>query len=235
MNEQPILVLLPGFDGSGRLYVRFCEQFSDIKTIILTYPPDKALTYNELCEHLESQLPDDRFVLFGESFGGPLAMLLSEKAGPKLAGIILCVTFIKNPRPYLTKIIRPILRPNHLQRGIPRWYVRTFLLNGNEDEFLMNMIMSANHGLTADVIYTRLREIADIDVTHIVKECDLPILYLRATRDRLVYKNSMELIQKYGQNVQAIEYDSPHMLLNTHPKKVASKIRQFVKEVSART
>ena len=230
MNEQPSLVLLPGFDGSGRLHTRLCEQLPDIETTVLSYPPDEPLTYAELCDRLKDQLPEKRYIILGESFGGPLAMFLSEKAGPELVGIILCVTFIKNPLPFLTKFVRPILRPNHLHRGVPRWYIKNFLLSGIEDESLINTIKLANHGLTPEVIYSRLREIADVDATEIVKKCELPILYLRATRDRLVYKNSMELIQMCGQNVIIKEFDSPHMLLHTYPKEVATTIRQFVQQ-----
>ncbi|MEM7400565.1 MAG: alpha/beta fold hydrolase, partial [Pseudomonadota bacterium] len=94
---KPTLILLPGFDGSGRLFSPLHKALADsVDTIVLSYPADKVMTYYDLCHFLKDELPDTPYILLGESFGGPLALMLSRYADENLKGIILCVSFIKN-------------------------------------------------------------------------------------------------------------------------------------------
>jgi len=230
--EKPTLVLLPGFDGTGRLFSPLHKQLPEnVNIIVLSYSNDKPLTYSELCHLLKDQLPDSPYVLLGESFGGPLAMLLSQRADENLKGIILCATFIKNPQVLLTKLIRPFLKPKHLRKETPSLHIKTLLTNGISDTKLVRNIQAATRDLTREVYFSRLREIADIDVTDILKNCELPIIYLRASKDRLVYESSMKLIENAGQNVTVQKFDTPHMLLQTKPAQAAQIIKEFMSEV----
>jgi len=233
---KPTLVLLPGFDGSGRLFSPIHKELSDsVDTIVLSYPSDKVMTYSDLCHYLKDELPDTPYVLLGESFGGPLAMMLSTYADENLKGIILCVSFVKNPQVLLSRLIRPFLKPKHLQKETPAWHIRTMLMNGVSDAKLIRNIQAATAELSREVYFYRLREIADVDVTHILQKCELPILYLRAKKDRLVYESSMKLVEKFGKNVTVETFDAPHMLLQTQPKLASQSIKKFmshIKEVS---
>ena len=231
-NTKPTLVLLPGFDGTGRLFSPLHKQLADsVNTIVLSYPNDKSMTYSELCHSLKDELPDTPFVLLGESFGGPLAMLLSQRAGKNLKGIILCATFVKNPQVLLTKLIRPFLRPKHLRKETPYWYIKTLLTSGLSDATLIRNIQAATRELTPEVYFGRLKEIADVDVTDVLENCELPIIYLRASKDRLVYESSMRLIKKTGKNVTVQSFDAPHMLLQTKSEQAAQSIKEFLNEV----
>ncbi|MCZ6564733.1 MAG: alpha/beta hydrolase [Gammaproteobacteria bacterium] len=231
-NITPALVLLPGFDGTGRLFSPLHKQLMDsVNTIVLSYPNEKPMTYSELCHFLKDELPETPFVLLGESFGGPLAMLLSRRTGNNLKGIILCATFVKNPQVLLSKLIRPFLRPKHLRKETPSWYIKTLLTSGLSDTALIHNIQAATRELTREVYFSRLKEIADVDVTDILKNCELPILYLRASKDRLVYESSMRLIKKIGKNVTVQSFDAPHMLLQTKSEQAAQSIKKFLNEV----
>ena len=128
----PKLVLLPGFDGTGRLFSPICRELAEncscifctsaihggrsLNTIVLSYPNDKPMTYSDLCHYLKNELPNSPYVILGESFGGPLAMLLSTYADENLIGIILCVSFVKNPQVLLTKLIRPFFKTKTLTK-----------------------------------------------------------------------------------------------------------------------
>ncbi len=226
---KPTLVLLPGFDGTGRLFSPIHKELSDsVNTIVLSYPSNKVMTYSDLCHYLKDELPDLPYVILGESFGGPLAMMLSKYADENLKGIILCVSFVKNPQVFLSRLIRPFLKPKHLQKEIPAWHIRAMLVNGVSDAKLIRNIQTATAELTREVYFYRLREIADMDVTNILQKCELPILYLRAKNDRLVYESSMKLVEKIGKNVTVESFDAPHMLLQTQPEQAAQSIKQFL-------
>jgi len=229
---KPTLVLLPGFDGSGRLFSPIHKELSDsVNTIVLSYPGDKVMTYSDLSHYLKNELPDSPYVLLGESFGGPLAMMLSKYADENLKGIILCVSFVKNPQVLLSRLIRPFLKPKHLQKETPAWHIRMMLMNGVSDAKLIRNIQAATAELTREVYFYRLREIADVDVSDVLESCELPILYLRAKKDRLVYESSMKLVEKLGKNVTVETFDAPHMLLQTQPKLAAKSIKIFMKHI----
>ncbi len=227
------LVLLPGLDGTGRLFSPIHKELSDsVNTLVLSYPTDKVMTYSELCHHFKDELPVTPYVLLGESFGGPLALMLSQYADENLKGIILCASFVKNPQVLLSKLIRPFLKPKHLQKVTPAWHIKTMLINGVSDETLIHNIQAATAELTREVYFSRLREIADVDVTAILEDCELPILYLRASKDRLVYESSMKLIEKLGKNVTVEVFNAPHMLLQTKFKQAALTIKKFLHDVA---
>lgn len=232
---KPTLVLLPGFDGTGRLFSPLHKElFDSVNTIVLSYPSDKVMTYADLCHYLKDELPDSPYVILGESFGGPLAMMLSTYADENLKGIILCVSFVRNPQVLLSRLIRPFLKPKHLQKETPAWHIRTMLVNGVSDAKLIRNIQAATTELTREVYFYRLREIADVDVTNILQKCELPILYLRAKNDRLVYESSMKLVEKLGKYVTVEKFDTPHMLLQTQPNQAAKCIKNFLLEVIAK-
>lgn len=71
---------------------------------------------------------DEPFVLVGESFSGPIAISLAASSLPQLKGLVLCCTFVRNPRPLFSGLHRlvqflPVARlPVH---------VLSFLLLGN--------------------------------------------------------------------------------------------------------
>ena len=86
-----MLVLLPGLDGTGKLFSEILKALEGrVATLIVDYPKDVSLGYDEL-EVLKvrcAALPDDRpFVLLGESFSGPLAIRIAAHPPPGLCGL----------------------------------------------------------------------------------------------------------------------------------------------------
>ncbi len=103
-SSAPALVLLPGLDGTGILFNQFVEAIEPcVRTRrIVAYPPDEPLGYAELEALTREALPRDRpCVVLGESFSGPIAIRLAAERPPQVVGLILCVTFAKNPYPLL--------------------------------------------------------------------------------------------------------------------------------------
>ena len=79
------LLLLPGMDGTGRLFGPLAKALAPtIKPVAVSYPTDQPLGYNELLALIETSLPSDPFVVVGESFSGPLALMLAARRPPNL-------------------------------------------------------------------------------------------------------------------------------------------------------
>src|SRR3979490_2643495 len=102
-STAPAVVLLPGLDGTGKLFAEFAQHLRpSVDPIIVPYPKDQVLGYDELeALVLASLLSNRLFVLLGESFSGPIAIRIAARAPAGLVAVILCGTFAKNPFPWL--------------------------------------------------------------------------------------------------------------------------------------
>ena len=126
----PTLVLLPGLDGTGKLFADFLKALDlGVRTRVVPYPPDVPLGYDELEPLVRAALPaQGAFVLLGESFSGPLAIRIAARPPPGLTGLILCVTFASNPYPRLAWARR--LAAFIPLKSVPRW-IRAPLMWGS--------------------------------------------------------------------------------------------------------
>ena len=95
----PLLILLPGLDGTGILFADFVKAIDPcVDCLVLSYPKDQPMGYGDLDALVARSLPLSRpYVLLGESFAGPLALRIAARAPVGLVALILCVTFAKNP------------------------------------------------------------------------------------------------------------------------------------------
>jgi hypothetical protein len=101
------LVLLPGLDGTGELFAPFLDAMQGVDAQVISYPPDREMTYLEHEEYVRERLPrDGPFVLLGESFSGPIAISITACAPTNLRGLILCCSFAANPLPVFGSLSR---------------------------------------------------------------------------------------------------------------------------------
>ena len=118
------LVTLPGLDGSPFLQgtlPRSMQQLAGAQQLRhqqILYPPHQAMDYLALANWVLPQLPqDDDFVLLGESFAGPLALMLAGCghgayyiAPPSgLRGLVLVASFAQCAVPWARPFL-PMLR-----------------------------------------------------------------------------------------------------------------------------
>ena len=93
-KNVPTLVLLPGMDGSGLFFRDFIAALGpSVRTVVVAYPPDRALDYAALEAIAHQSIPADQpFILVGESFSGPIAIGLAALWPERLAGLVLTPT-----------------------------------------------------------------------------------------------------------------------------------------------
>ena len=91
MDAQPTLVVLPGLDGTGLLTTPLLDALTarGVPAQVLRYPQEGPQDYATLAARVRLQLPETPFVLLGESFAGPLAVLLAAQTPPALRGVVL--------------------------------------------------------------------------------------------------------------------------------------------------
>src|SRR5262252_4091570 len=227
------LVLLPGMDGTAGPRAEFVAALGpDIEPRIVTYPADRALGYAELETLARAALPQDRpFVLLGESFSGPIAISIAAASPPQLIGLALCVTFASNPRPALGALrwLLPLL-PFRLA---PIRLTGAFLLG----RFASAPLLAAMRSTLAEVSMATLKARTDavlrVDVRSTLARIRVPVLYLRASDDRLVPSRCADTIASAVAQTRIVDIKAPHLMLQVAPAAAAAAVRAFVETLTA--
>src|SRR5438105_3993436 len=88
-------------DGTGELFAPFVAALGrEFNVKVVAYPTAAPLGYDELESVARAALPaEGPYVILGESFSGPIAISLAASGSPGLKGLVLCCSFVSNPRP----------------------------------------------------------------------------------------------------------------------------------------
>ena len=233
-HATPLLVLLPGMDGTARLFQRFDAALraqTDIATQAIAYPA-APLDYAALEAFVRERLPRDRpFVVLAESFSGPLGAALRADPPPGMRALILCCSFVRNPRPLLAPL-RHLL--DLIPFGaLPGFALRQVLLTPYATPPLQAELAAALAQVPPSVLRQRLRAVLETDASPSFARGSLPVLYLRARHDRLVPPANALQILRQAAGTQLVDIDAPHMLLQAAPAAAADAVAAFLTGLSA--
>jgi pimeloyl-[acyl-carrier protein] methyl ester esterase len=224
-------VLLPGIDGTGRMFGPLMAQLPDwISPQVIAYPSQQVLSYAQLTDVVLPLLPVKApFILIAESFAGPLALLLSARAGDNLKAVVLCATFVSNPRPHLAKLAPLLLHERVLAHPPQKWMARLFVTGFDAPAAMLEQALEIHKHVSARVILQRLHEVIHIDVREILRTCRLPVLHLYAQHDHLILQRATREIQELRPDIPSIAIDGPHYLLQTKPQLCVAAIQKFLR------
>ncbi|MTW11641.1 alpha/beta hydrolase [Pseudoduganella eburnea] len=218
---KPVLVLLPGMDGTGELFTPFIQALGgqfDVR--VVKYPGDHGGGYDELEALARAALPQDRpYFLLGESFSGPIAVSIAASAPQHLSGLVLCCTFAHNPRPRLAAL-KALIGVMPVKALPAAWLV---------SEQLRAPFNAALSKVTSNALRARMRAVLAVDVRSRLAACNVPILYLQAKRDLLVPPGAANAITSIKPAVKLAAFDAPHFLLQTVPREAAREVGDFVR------
>ncbi|WP_092712345.1 alpha/beta fold hydrolase [Janthinobacterium sp. OK676] len=233
-HASPLLVLLPGMDGTASLFHRFdaaLRAHGAIDTLAIAYPA-APLDYAALEAYVRERLPRDRpFVLLAESFSGPLGAALRADPPPGMRALVLCCSFVRNPRPMLAPL-------RHLLGlvpfgALPGFALRQALLAPYATPQLQAELAAALAQVPPATLRQRLRAVLETDASHAFARGSLPVLYLRARHDRLVPPANAAQIRRQAAGAQVIDIAAPHMLLQAAPEAAAVAVAAFITGLSA--
>src|SRR5262245_29228999 len=221
------LLLLPGMHGTGVLFDPLSEKLpASLRSRAVTYPVDQPLGYGELLPIVEAEAAQcGDFIVVGESFSGPLALMLAAKQPKGLRGVVLCVTFVRCPQPWLKRLMA--VARGWMMRVRPRWLIFRFVLGRFVDSPIRQKMKDAVDRNSPEVLAARLRAIAGVDASEELRRCKVPILYLQAMEDRIVPAGCLKTIQGIRPDVQVAEFQGPHLLLQTAADDAARALEDF--------
>ncbi len=226
---MPSLVLLPGLDGTGLLFGPLLAALApDVPPIVVSYPGEEPLTYPELLPIVLASLPSDRpFVLLGESFSGPLAVMAAATHPPGLAGLVLCASFIRNPHPYVPSRLATAVRPA-LLRLFPRFSQVKALLGGYSSPSLRALTHQALARVSPAVLAGRIREVLKVNAAQPLTGVTVPVLYIRAQSDFVVPAWNIAAAKRACPHLQVVVVPGPHMVLQASAVAAAAVLTNFL-------
>jgi pimeloyl-ACP methyl ester carboxylesterase len=232
-DKRPVLVLLPGMDGTGLMFGPFLAVLEGLEAQVLRYPPELT-TYADCVAYARARLPVGRpFLLLGESFSGPVAIALAAEQPEGLLGLVLCSTFARSPHPGLSwaaPLVRalPSFRMSH-------WLVRYLLLGSWATPPLVALADSISGAVPSATMKARLLVVAAGDYTPLLSRIQVPTLALCASQDRLVPPASDRWTQAHLPGLEKVIIPGPHWLLQARPEATARTIEAFLRRIQAET
>ena len=200
---------------------------ASINPIVISYPPDQCINYENLLPLILARLPvDEPFILFGESFSGPLAVMISANRPANLVGVILCATFVTPPRPFVGWAIRLLARPS-IFSVFPTAQRLKAIIGGNATPEILALFSQVHAVLKPEVAAFRVRTVFRVDARDQLRLCDAPMLYIAAENDKVVPDRNIKIIRKIKPNLQVVTIDAPHAIPLARPVQVAAAIDSF--------
>ena len=226
------IVLLPGLDGTGILFQPFIEALpDDVEILVISYPSNLKLNYDELVNYVMSQLPEDNFILVGESFSGPIAYQVALRIPENIKSVVFVATFLNNPRPFLLKLARFI--PTRLMFTMPYFIIKSFLLGWNINRRMIGLFKQSIQKVSPDVLSFRLQEIARLRENNNASK--IRSSYIQATNDKLVPKYCVNDFKKSFNNINVFEVKGPHFILQANPKACANIVANEIRLITNST
>lgn len=217
-------------DGTGELFAPLISALANAFPVrVIAYPRDAPIGYAGLATWVREQLPDDDFILLAESFAGPVAAVIASERPTGMRALILCATFVRNPRPLASAWL-----PAVAMLSISRMWARVAapaLIGVSASRELREMFVDAVGGMDTRTLRARLRAVLEVDASASFATVNVPVLYLRATRDLLVPRSAADWIQQLNPEVRVVDIDAPHGVLQASPDRSAQAIRHFLAEV----
>lgn len=230
MSGKPVLVLLPGMDGTGDLFDPLVNVLSNtVDIVVVRYPLTEPMGYEPLIELARRALPGDRpFFLLGESFSGPIAVALAAEQPTGLRGLILVASFLRTPTPWL-KPFRSVIGMAPVM-PIARLIAPRLLLGRHETSSTRNLLLRALNQLSPAALKARARASLDVDVSSLFSTLEVPSLYLQAMDDAVLSDSVINDFLSHARAGRVKRIQAPHCLLQVAPQAAASALRAFFAE-----
>lgn len=224
------IILLPGMDGSGRLYDAFAAALGqDFPLTALRYPATEPASYRELEALVRAQLPaNEPYLMLAESFSGPIGISIAASPPLGLCGLVLCCTFAKNPQPALAALV-PLV--DFLPaRAIPYGLLARALMGRYETAALKKLLTEVLREVSSPTLRARLKEVLACNALHALAALRVPALYLRATHDSLVGAGALASMVAVLPTMRVANIEAPHFLLQTMPMEATEAVWKFAAE-----
>lgn len=219
---------MPGLDGTGKLFssiTPYLEPRFDLS--IMTLPDLES--FSDYVDYALNQLPAATGVsLVAESLSGPVALALMAQRPGQFGPSVLSATFARSPLAALTNLAKHVPAKMFSIGALSEFCLDVDAEENEDFSETQPLPLNVMEQLDGDVLKHRIEVMSRIDISALLPQIDVPILYLRAERDRIVSESDVQLIQRNLPAVARINIDAPHLLLQTRPQQCAELIERHL-------
>ncbi len=225
------LILLPGMDGTGKLFDEFLSYY-DGDFAVIPLPESGPQDPEVLAGFILSRFPDENFILLAESFSGSIVPSLIKRTDSRIRGVIFVVSFLSCPKPILVCIAKWL--PIKVLAGIPGmgFFHRLIFLGSSASSEVLDDFRAVVASVSALTLENRLRAMKDLP-RELGFSTDIPCVYIRPTRDLLVSKEKMVEIERVFNISSHIYVDGPHFILQSKPYEMAAQVMLAVRNLTS--
>jgi pimeloyl-ACP methyl ester carboxylesterase len=224
------LVLLPGLDGTGKLFAPFIKQFPDpTRMTVISYPMDKYIPFTQLVDYIIHLLPTDRpLALLGESYSGPVALSLASKADLDIRKVILVATFAKFPASFLKTVSKFLPLSLLFRLPIPDFAIRYYCFGSTTNKILGSLLRDSIKANKPEVLAKRVHDVSSVDVTGLLAGIKVPCLYIAASDDKLVPGNAINHLRRHLPDLSVVTIQGSHFILQVQPNTCFNVVNNFL-------
>lgn len=229
----PQIVLMPGLDGTGRLFDWVLPHLpAHPEPILVRYPTVDPLGYGELEPLVVERLRDcGPLLLVAESFSGPLAVRLAARRDLPVMGLVLAASFVANPFRFLRPWTGPLMQ-RWMFAFQTRGMIRAMLTGRDGPREVVDGVVAATGMVEPSVSLHRAREVVAADEWSRFANVRVPVAYLLATRDRMIPAAHAERMAARRPDLEVVRIEAPHLVLQCAPAEAARAILAFERRVA---
>ncbi len=220
------IVLLPGMDGTGDLFKYLLSHLEPYDTQVIPLPQSGSQDYTTLINYLKTRLPNEDYILIAESFSGALATKLINEDIHQPKKIIFVATFLTPPNPILLSIAKKLPLKTLAKLPLSQYFQKQLFIGESAEQDLVELFQDILNKISAEVLSDRIKSMQSLSINNPTR--DIPCLYIQASSDRLVSSNKYNEFKKYFSNIELIQFEGPHFILQTKPKECADVIAEFI-------
>lgn len=231
-TDEITLVLLPGMDGTGELFPPFTSALpSWIKPLVVRYPGSRALNYAEHLEIVMNSLPVKApYVILGESFSGPLALMAAARRPDGLKGVILSATFTSWPMVWPRWLAKILIAAGVFRLKSTPLFER--IVMGGADPELLLLFRKAMAAVAPDVLDARGLAVMEVDCLNELRDCPVPVLALVSNHDRIVSSRCSRMMQAIRPDLETEHFEAAHLILQLATCQAVATVSRFAAAVS---
>jgi pimeloyl-ACP methyl ester carboxylesterase len=197
--------------------------------LVVSYPPDQPMGYDQLKALVAARLPARPFMLIGESFSGPIAVALAAAGPAMLRGVVLVSSFVRSPI-QIPHGLRALLAILPVWR-LPVRLAAAVLCGRWSSQAVRSRLSVAMSAVSSVAWRARLRAVLSVDVAEELRLVRAPVLYLRGTSDSVVPRSAWSLIKELLPAARLVELEGPHFLLQTKAVEAAAQVSAFARRI----
>jgi pimeloyl-ACP methyl ester carboxylesterase len=141
--------------------------------------------------------------------------------------VVLVCSFARSPVP---RLLRWLPGPPPIWR-VPDWLAARMLLGRFSTPAYGKLLGSSLRRVPPPVWRARMRAVLSVDVTAELRKVAVPILYFRASWDRVVPRAATDWVLSNAKDATVVDLDGPHFLLQARPDGAAAHVKAFARRV----